>query len=219
MTLVMYIPYKEGCILISDRQDTEEVRNGICKREVKKLYLVSEKGPAIGCSGDTELFLALFEKLRHQTNVNNDNVCDTIVKLLLELAKQWKDMYGGIEHSLENIEMFVVTWKNGIIPYHLHGILPKSIDRARCHGIGTGYSASGPLLNPSTTNLSDQEVIALGEEIMRQVARLNYTVGPPEYHGYDIIKVSKNGKFITDSKPPTIRELDFASIIKELGRL
>lgn len=221
MTLVMYIPHEKGCILIADRQDTATDSMGLCKREVRKLYLVSEKGPAIGCSGDTEFTQDLFEKLKERANIDNDNIMNVIETLLLEVGKRWEVMHGPHVYPLEEIELIVVTYKDGeIMPYYMHGLLRRSLERTRCHGIGAGETATGPFLNYNTCDLHEEGAVKWGEEIMRQVALVNYTVGPPEYHGYDVINISNDGAFKIYSEAPRVRrEIDITSTLRELRKV
>ena len=49
MTLVLFVPHKDGFLLVSDKQDTHFDTGE--KFDFKKVYLHSTNGPAIGCSG------------------------------------------------------------------------------------------------------------------------------------------------------------------------
>lgn len=220
----MYIPYNSGSILIADRQSIESDFTGICKKEVEKLCLKSETGPALGGAGDTELIQTLFGKVRERRDIDNRNAIGELEKLILEVADQCKVMYREyteFRSLLEDLELIVVNYNNeNIIPCHFHGVFHAPLEKTRCYGIGAGFRASGSLLNFDTNDLPERGAIQWGETILRQVAILNYTVGAPEYHGYDVISVSNEGKFTRHSKSPSIpKTIDAVSMLKEFGKI
>jgi len=199
---------------MSDRQTTFESQSGINKEEVKKLLLINGNGPAIAASGDTELFKALFEEIRRSADqdcstVSNSNIIESLEKVFLPtLANKAKSVMGDHSNPLDNICLLVVRFQGEqIVITKMHGLLKDSIGAATCDCIGSGKNAVGSLLVIETSDLTKEQILFWGEEIIRQVAVRDYRVGPPEYHGVDFIIAHQNGKFEVGTIPPKIKKM------------
>lgn len=55
-----------------------------------------------------------------------------------------------------------------------------------------------------TSSLTEEKAIKAGEVVLRQAVFSNYSIGPPEYHGYDLIKVTRDGQFSFSNKEGAI---------------
>ena len=115
MTLVLFIPYDGGFILLSDKQNT--IRGTNEKNEVLKLHLQSEHGPAVGCAGHTLLIQTFFSHLREENLVPNQNVCEIIRRKLNQTVEEVTDdarRYGpGLEEGELRTDMLVFQHNNG----------------------------------------------------------------------------------------------------------
>jgi len=69
LTIVLLIPYKEGCILIADRLNSFDTGS---KHERTKVLLVSDEGPLLGCAGDSRFIETFFERIQQRWTQMHD---------------------------------------------------------------------------------------------------------------------------------------------------
>jgi len=63
MTLILLIPYSQGCKLLADRQNSYDCGS---KQERTKILLQSANGPALGCVGDSRFIENFFATIREK---------------------------------------------------------------------------------------------------------------------------------------------------------
>ena len=215
MSLILFIPHSEGCILLADRQDTLESGS---KNEVTKLYVQGVKGPAIGSSGNTHVIQDLYDKIRDKWETEEGNSYDKIKVF-------YKEVYTGVLEIRTltgtrvdpHLEMLIVEAGGGnIAAFCLKGFIRTRIDAGHIGAVPEGVSEVQQYLRLDTSELSEEEAILFGELILRQVAFSNYTVGPPEYHGYDYVKISTDGNFIFEHKKETLPRLEPSELLKKV---
>lgn len=220
MTLVLFIPHGQGCVLIADRQNTR--KQGI-KDEVTKIYLEGDEGPAIGCAGSTEIIQNLYARMRDSGNITNSNIRERVNDLWLEITKNVIKVHSivgeqGIKYEELDIESLIIEIDRGsITPFYMHRGNYRRIDMDTITAIPTGLPDINTFLKIPVVELSEETAIKLGEYILRQMVFSNYEIGPIEYHGYDFIRVSIDGQFTLDKKGPTVkRNLGYSDILKIL---
>lgn len=215
MTLILFIPHCEGCILLSDRQSTLE--SGY-KNEVTKLHVQGVKGPAIGSSGNTRVIQNLYDKIRDRWEEEQGNSCYKIIVFCKEILADVQEIRRFTNMRVNpTLEMLIVeAGGENITPFCLKGFLPARIDVTHIGAVPEDISEVQRYLRIDTTKFSEDEAILLGEEILRQVAFSNYEVGPPEYHGYDYVKISTDGIFILEHKKETLQRLEPSELLKKV---
>lgn len=208
MTLILFLPFKDGGILMSDKQDTYQEQMGMNKRTVTKLFLISEDGPAIGAAGSTQFFQTIFEELRNRNDVNNSNIIDILENELLPgIFEKAVKTYGNTI-TLNDVHLLIVTYNDGrIVANKMQGLLKTRIESNRGDCIGIGETAIGTLLAVETNDYPEEQILDWGRKIIQHVALQNYMVGPPEYHGVDAITIYLNGNFEMKTIKPTIERI------------
>jgi len=207
VTLVLFIPHRDGCVLVSDKQNTH--RDG-SKTEVTKLYLHDRSGPAIGCAGHTLVIQKLYSKLKHLNFTNNEDICNrikrTLPPIIDDVTKTNALMGPGLHKGELFTEIMVVCVSDGgsITPFHFRGFIDIEVDPSKIIVIPEQSSASSRYQDLDTNSFSEKEATSLGEEILRQTAFSNSTIGSPEYHGFDVITVNRDREFSFSSKPAIV---------------
>jgi hypothetical protein len=199
LTLVLLIPYSQGCILLADRQNTYDSGS---KQERTKILLQSANGPALGCAGDSRFIENFFASLREKwISIEGDsyNKFKTVYeKLLVETSELNKLTGAKIDPLVETILVEVQAGK--IVSFGAAGpARSRMIDCESIVAIPEDFPEVQQYLRIDSKNLSEKEAIDLGEQILRQMCFLNYEIGPPEYHGYDFVKITPDDVF-TDKK-------------------
>lgn len=208
MTLVLFIPHRNGCILVSDKQNTHVDGS---KTEVTKLYLHNKSGPAIGCAGHTLVIQKLYSKLKHFNFTNVDDICNRIKKTLppiIDDVNQTNALMGPGLHKGELFtEMVVLCVRDGssIAAFHFRGFIDIEVEPSKIIIIPEHSSASSRYRDLDTSSFSEKEATSLGKEILRQTAFSNSTIGSPEYHGFDVITVNRDREFSFSPKPAIVR--------------
>lgn len=216
MTLVLFVPYDEGCILFGDRQNSYD--DGY-KEEVQKLHLQSHIGPAMGCAGDTELIETLYARMRTET-INSRNVCRRVKKLLTAICEELgKTRSYGTAGLYENVEMIIVAADDQrLTPFYMHGLVERPIGE-KIEAIPKDNREVRKFLGSQsidTHTFSERQAILLSEQILTQMVFYNSKIGPPEYHGYDYIRVSKGGFSLIHRNPTKERFSNFSDVLKHV---
>lgn len=218
MTLVLFIPHSEGFVLISDRQNTSKYP-AVEKNEVKKLHLQSENGPAIGCAGHTFLIQTFFSDLRSGNLGTQGNICKNIEETLrnafLKVTDDARKFGSHLEGEELRPEMLVLYIENGkIFLSKFTGFISHLItDLSKIYSVPEVSPLAARYLCIDTGKLTESEAVLVGEEILRQMAFDNYTIGPPEYHGYDVIRVNRGGSFLEYTVPKTNDRVESSDLL------
>jgi len=220
LTLVLFIPHSQGCVLIADRQNT---RGQGIKDEITKIYLEGDEGPAIGCAGSTEIIQNLYARMRDSGNITNSNIRERVNNLWLEITKNVLKVHSivgeqGIKYEELDIESLIIEIDGeSITPFYMHSGIYRRIDVDSITAIPTGIPGMNAFSKTPVVELSEETAIKLGEFILRQMTFSDYTIGPIEYHGYDFVRVTNDGHFTLDKKEPTVnRNLGYSDLLKIL---
>lgn len=214
--MVLLIPYNQGCFLIADRQET--FRDG-SKTEFTKLYLHGDNGPAMGCAGGADLIRKLYSELRgldFSIQTPSTSIKQKLDQSIKEAHENAALIGPGLDPDRLKIDFFLIEIRNNEIDTSLFNRLwIRKIDRAKIHAIPEENIAVRQYLI-DTTSFSEEDAISFGIEILRQVSFHNVTVGPPEYHGYDMIKTTNSGKFSFVSEPATFQRRTVNELLTEI---
>jgi hypothetical protein len=216
LTLVLLIPYNQGCILLADRLNSFDSGS---KQERKKILLQSANGPALGCAGDSRfienLFLSIREEWGSLRGDSYNKFKALYEKLILETYELNKLTGAKIDLSIETILVEVQGGK--IVSFVAAGLIrSKIIDCQSILAIPEDFPEVQQYLRIDSRNLSENEAIDLGEQILRQMCFLNYRIGPPEYHGYDFVRITADGTFADTKVEAKLDRLDPSQLIKKV---
>lgn len=217
--MVLFIPHSQGCVLLADRQDSYYDGSKI---EINKLRLQDENGPAIGCSGPSTIIRKFYSDLA-KSRINPEiDVCDQIKKALenvfIELqgnARYSKDGLGADDLALDAL---VIEFQEGKITLsRLESLVPYRLDASKMAAIPR-IPVVERYLNIDSSNFSEKKAILLGEEILRQLSFFYHTIGPPEYHGYDMIKITNAATFSIDGSNRTLVKRDASELLNYVNQ-
>lgn len=90
MTLIIYLRCKDGCILISDREESSDFGQS---SEVQKNYLAKKKDFALAGGGDGWHIDSLITKLNGDDGINGQNVVEKSLSSYRNILRSM----GGIE--------------------------------------------------------------------------------------------------------------------------
>ena len=215
MTLILYIPCDNGCILLSDRQNTYPDAQ---KSEVTKIHVQGELGPAIGCSGGTDIIRSLYTRIMDTWETNDGNVRGRIkdcYEKVLEDARKTLRHVGTIFDP--DLEMLGVEVAEGQLkPFRINVLLDIGLNANRISAVPEGIPEVQRYLAVNTGHLCEGQAILLGEEILRQVSFSNYKVGAPEYHGYDYVRISAEGKFTVEYQEGSLQRLELSEVLRRV---
>jgi len=219
LTLVLLVPHRQGFVLIADRQNTRE--NGY-KDEFTKLYLQSDQGPAIGCAGSTEIIKALYGEIKASADITNNNICEKIkeiqTNILPDILKTASLIGPGLLSGKLTLEIFVIKAEAGnVVPLYMQGFCVRKINASKINAIPEESPNVRRYLDIDTNTFSEKKAILVGYEVLRQAVLSNYKIGPPEYHGYDLIKVRRNGEF-TSITQAGLQEMSVSELLNHLNK-
>jgi hypothetical protein len=211
------IPYSQGCILLSDRQNTFDTGS---KQERIKLLLLGSNGPVIGCAGESQLIENLFANITEEWHLLQGDSYTKFKKIFekfLEAQMNIRRLTGaGIDPS-GVVETILVEVQSGqITSFSATGLIRKKVACNNIVAIPTDFPEVQPYLKIDSKSLLEKEAIDLGEQILRQTCFFNYKVGPPEYHGYDYVKITPAGNFTKNNIVAKFPKLDPSQLIDKV---
>jgi hypothetical protein len=191
-TLVLWIPFDLGSLLISDRQSTKY--DGT-KEEWDKIYLIDDR-TVVGFAGPSEgsrlvaqtlpsirsplpdRYITAYDKLRAMGTLDTDR---DIVALCISKV-------GGI------IEAFKFT-RN----------ICNSVQPNVPTGIGTGEAFIRPQLSQPTNTLNYEDALKFGKTLIEYSSRIDSQVGPPAQLGFCLATIPVEGNsFVQILAPETV---------------
>jgi hypothetical protein len=216
LTLILFIPHSHGYVLVSDRQDTFTGTGA--KTEVTKLYIQSKTGPAVGCSGSTSVIQNLYSKMTDKWINLSGKACDRIKSLYTEILGEAANVRRLTGSDIEaDLEMLVIETDNGKIePFYMFKTFERRISSTHIFAVPQNFPELQRYLGDPIPLSTEDDAIRLGEFILRQMVFSNYTIGPPEYHGYDVVRISETGEFLCSKVEPKIKREDFKLLLKHL---
>jgi hypothetical protein len=215
LTLVLHIPFNQGCLLIADRQETYDDGS---KTNFTKLCSYGDNGPAMGCAGGSDLIRKLFSEVKTIDFSIVENPIKTVKERLeqsiTEARENAKLIGPGIDPTQLRVEFFFVEIQEGTISSKsfncLWGI--KEMDGNIINALPENNKDVKEYLI-DTSSFSKDKAKRLGVEILRQVSLRDSTVGAPEYHGYDVIEITNSGKFSFYSKPAIYKRCTITELL------
>lgn len=179
MTLVIYIPFNDGTLLISDRQDT--YYNDLRKEPINKIVAISNLRAVVGFAGDTQKCRFLIDQLR-RTNLS--------LSFLETYRQEYRRCYGIPELGFQqdDVELLVVTYNsnNEKVVYNVLGALTNEIDSDKCAAIGSGAKSILPQLQLNTLKIEKEEAEKFGLTLLKYASIIDLSIGDPVNHGYNL---------------------------------
>jgi|GEM_PF-6819856 len=212
MTLVIYFPCKDGCILVSDKQESYVLQPGL-NYPVSKYFLSPSQDYAISGSGDPVLLERFFYCLnpRYNDEITGDNVDEKVDNFL-------KSSTNKLSSSTEDIsECILITRQSGkVMPYFI--ILSslgsiRELEEKWYKSIGDkeAIRLANYLLKKSryvSESLCKDAILNIAG-IMGEVAYECRTVGRLEDYGCDIVVFYKDSgkveEFPIRGSPPKLK--------------
>lgn len=199
MTLILFVPHKNGYLLVSDRQDTHFSSNE--KFDFQKIYFNTPNGPAIGFSGSTDLIRIVCSHLG-AVDLTDENTVFKNIQDQIDKDKKNLELEAGkfatvaLNPGELKLEMLVLYKFERVKLAKLTNFNCEPLtDLRRIHAAPDLNPEAKRYLEISTSDLDEREAIEIGREILQQTSLGNFTIGPPEYHGFDVISVSMEGVF------------------------
>lgn len=216
MTLILFIPHSHGYVLVSDRQDTFPETGA--KTEVTKLHIQGNSGPAVGCAGSTSVIQNLYSKMIDTWENLSGKACDRIKSVYTQILEEAANVRSLTGPDIDiDLEMLVIEANNGKIePFYMFKTFERRISQTHIFSVPQNFPELQHYLGDPILLSTEEDAIRLGESILRQVVFSNYTVGPPEYHGYDVVRISKIGGFSYSKVDPTIKREDLKLLLEHL---
>ena len=110
MTLIVYIRFRDGCILISDRQASDESGRS---REKQKSFLSRTADFALAGAGDGIQIDFIFSQIGNDTSANGENVKEKLDTLI-------QDYFSPYSGTCSNVFGILIAWENGtLVPYEI----------------------------------------------------------------------------------------------------
>lgn len=214
LTLGILFPFNEGYFLISDRQNTFGHGH---KNKITKIYVQGVNGPAISFAGSSALIRKIIGEV-YSSTLTNDNVKDVLKKIrekaFAETITELSMRKVGPKSKDLHLEMFVIIFGENLEFYRLQeGHLIRITDLTKIYIIPEDTPSMRLYQELDTSSLSEDLAIQTGEELLRQASFSNYYIGPPDYHGYDYVKITNDGRFLMQKIEPSCDEVGAADLL------
>jgi hypothetical protein len=191
--------------LLADRLNS--YRSGSSQQRNKTL-LLTPRGPAFGCAGDTQVIENLFQCLRERWNALNGNSYDrfkTIYEELLSTTIRTNQLMGvTVDPVIETIGVEVLT--GSIVAFGAMGVARKSINQNSIAALPEDFPELQPYLQIDSSNLSEEKAIELGKQILSQMC----------FFRCNIIKIKPDGTFEEKFIPPKLTRQEPSQLISKV---
>jgi len=184
MTLVLYIPYKDGSLLISDRLNS--LYDG-SKEPVDKIIKLRED-LVIGFSGQTEICQNILEVIKSKVYTLSD----------FEINETIRDRYHQIRletttMEIKSVEFLLVKRSDSSIRvwHNVDGFAHEE-ESDRIHAVGM-YSTILPQIEEQELFKSKEEANEFGISLIGYVNRYQSGVGSPEIFGCNLAFINQTG--------------------------
>ncbi len=199
MTLVLYIPFAEGSIIISDRQNTNNNDIAITREPVDKIHALPNFNGGLGFSGSTAKCRHIVDKLQRVQNLNSfEDSYRTVFAFC----------YGSRElgFHVNDLELLVVTKQiEGTFKVRkIYGGLTNEIDETKCSAMGSGAVYIQPQLDVNTNNVDREAAEDFGKALIKYAALIDGTVGDPVSYGYNVLLMNATNNDVQTIHPETV---------------
>lgn len=198
MTLVIYIPFRNGSLLISDRQNT--FFQDLTMEPVDKIVILPNFRSVIGFAGRTPQCRHLIDKLRRIGTPSS-------------FEETYREVYQECRGSPElgflsdDVELLVVTNKPSgkeFVVRKVLGGLMHEVDNKKCWAIGEGAKYVGPQLQIDTRTTSKEEAEEFGLALLRYVSLIDISVGDPTTYGYNVVVIGDQSNSVPVVHPNSV---------------
>jgi 20S proteasome alpha/beta subunit len=181
MTLVIYVPFKNGSIMISDRQNT--YFQDLTREPIDKIVTLPNFRAVLGFAGPTQQCRYLIDQLKRDKS-----------SLLFEKTYEevYQKCYGFPELGFrsDDVELLVVARKSsdrGFVVRKILGAVMNEIYEEKCAAIGGGSKYIVPQLQLSTLTISRDEAEEFGLTLLAYTSMIDISVGNPITYGYNLV--------------------------------
>lgn len=179
MTLIIYIPFKNGALMISDRQNT--YFEDLTREPINKIIALPKFKVILGFAGSTKQCRYLIDQLRR------DNGTLTFEETY---ERVYRRCYGSPELGFrsDDVEMLALQYKSteeGIVLHRILGPLMNEVDRVKCQAIGGGAKYIGPQLQLDTLTISKEKAEEFGLTLLAYASTIDISVGNPATYDYN----------------------------------
>lgn len=178
VTLITYIPYDDGSLIISDRQNT--YFDDMSREPINKIIAIPSLNSIIGFAGPTQMGRYLIDQLRY--TILNLTFIDTYRDV-------YERCYGTpmLGFREEDVEFLVVNIEGGNKKlYKIIGSLTNEIDLDVCTALGCGSKYLIPQLQLEAHSINRHQAEQFGLRLLKYVSIIDIRVGDPLIYGYNI---------------------------------
>lgn len=201
MTLVIYVPFRRGAIMISDRQNTDF--DDLTREPINKIVTLPNFKAVLGFSGFTQQCRYLIDQLRRA------NASLTFEETY---ERVYQRCYGSSELGFRSdaVEMLALQYKSaeeGLVIHKILGALMNEVDSEKCHAIGGGAKYIIPQLQLNTLTITKEKAEEFGLTLLTYAAIIDISVGNPATYDYNVAYVDTQiGDVLT--RHPTSASID-----------
>ena len=192
MTLVIYVPFRDGSIMISDRQNTYS--EDLTREPIDKITILENFGTVLGFAGSTQQCRYLVDQLRRDEGTSSFE----------EAYRQiYQRCYGSPELGFRynDVEFLTVTQRStdeSLAVLKILGAVMNEIDVRKCTAIGGGARYITPQLELNTLTISRESAEEFGLTLLGFTSRIDISVGDPITYGYNVAVIgTENGSVLT----------------------
>jgi hypothetical protein len=197
VTLVLFIPFVSGALLISDRQST---KTDDTKEVWDKIYLIEKSNAIIGFSGSSE----------GSRSIAQDIILSQSGKTFIE---QYTNSYRKYYHittidskEKDIVSLCIVKTSDSIQSYKFTGEIFNILQKPT--GIGAGEHIIRPQLILNTSIVSFETALEFGKALIEYASMVSTEVGSPSQLGFCLGVVQFDGKIINQVLDPEQVSID-----------
>lgn len=209
MTLVIYVPFKNGSIMISDRQNT--YFQDLTREPIDKIAVLSKFKIVLGFSGPTQQCRYLIDQLRQ---------FDSSLSFEETYRKIYQACYGSPELGFrsDDVEFLVVTQKltgKELTVHKILGAVMNKIDNRKCAAIGGGTKYIVPQFQLNTLTISKEEAEEFGLTLLAYASIIDVSIGNPMIYGYNLVSIGSEIGTVVTRYPKSI---DIKKLLYDFGK-
>jgi hypothetical protein len=190
MTLLIYLPCKDGCVLISDRKESEDVGGS----PVDKIFLSRDSSAAIAGAGDSPILDNLHARFFADDSWNASNIEE---KFSEKVQAELSNSSGYLPQN--QTARFIILARQTSSVKLLYARITSGhyfIDTPSTNmhfAVGEGQNIVNHFLrHKQYQNFTLKEAIAYGVALLQEVQPLIPSVGSLEDYGFSIVAYSSN---------------------------
>jgi 20S proteasome alpha/beta subunit len=198
MTLVIYIPFSGGVMMISDRQNT--YFEDLTREPIDKMVKLQNFNAILGFAGPTQRCRYLIDQLRRDDAV-------------LSFEESYERIYGRccgtpeLGFRPDDVELLVLTHKTtgeGFTVHRILGAVMNEVDEKKCTAIGGGAKYIVPQLQLNTNEVSRDEAEEFGLTLLAYTSIIDISVGSPATYGYNIVSTEAETNQVLTHGPTNV---------------